>query len=258
VLSGRDFDWRDTSDGQGVTILSQSLARRLFGDADPLGQRVRVGLDPSRGDLEVIGVVADARLYDVKDPDVFAAYTPALQDRNASYKCFVVRGDNVSFRAVTEAVESLGYERMREMVSLQYITERSLLVERLTALMSSVFGALVLLLAGVGLFGLMSYSVSQRRREFGIRMALGADRRRVVTDVLRDGLRVTLAGLAAGTMAAIGAVQLVRTLVFGVTPQDPLTFAAATGLLVAIALLACSVPAARAARVDPMIAIRAE
>jgi predicted permease len=258
VLNGRDFEWRDNSRALGVTILSQSLARRLFGNSDPLGQRVRVGLDPSRDALEVIGVVADARLYDLRSPDVLAAYTPALQDRDASFKCFVIRGDDMSFAVLKEAVESLGREHVRSMVTLQYITDRSLLLERLTALMSSVFGSLVLLLAGVGLFGLMSYAVAQRRREIGIRMALGADRHRVVRDVVRDGLTVTLAGLAVGIVAALAAVRVVKTLLFGVTPQDPLTLAAAAGALLAIALLACSVPASRAARVDPMIALRSE
>ena len=109
--------------------------------------------------------------------------------------------------------------------------------------MSSFFGSLVLLLAGVGLFGLMSYAVAQRRREIGIRMALGADRRRVVRDVVRDGLTVTLAGLAVGVVAALATVRVVKTLLFGVTPQDPLTLAAAGASLIAIAILACVVPA---------------
>ena len=258
VVNGRDFEWRDNSRGLRVTILSQSLARRLFGDADAVGQRVRVGLDPSRDGLEVIGVVADARLYDLKSTDVFAAYTPALQDQNASFKCFVIRGDNLSFASLKEAVESLGREQVGNIVTLQYITDRSLLLERLTALMSSFFGSLVLLLAGVGLFGLMSYAVAQRRREIGIRMALGADRLRVVRDVVRDGLTVTLAGLAVGVVAALVAVRVVRTLLFGVTPQDPLTLAGAAASLIAIAILACAVPASRAARVDPVIALRGE
>ena len=258
VVNGRDFEWRDNSRGLRVTILSHSLARRLFGDVDAVGQRVRVGLDPSRDVLEVIGVVADARLYDLKSTDVFAAYTPALQDQNASFKCFVIRGDNLSFASLKDAVESLGREQVGNIVTLQYITDRSLLLERLTALMSSFFGSLVLLLAGVGLFGLMSYAVAQRRREIGIRMALGADRLRVVRDVVRDGLTVTLAGLAVGVVAALAAVRVVRTLLFGVTPQDPLTLAGAAASLIAIAILACAVPASRAARVDPVIALRGE
>jgi predicted permease len=258
VLKGRDFEWRDNSRGHGVTILSQSLARQLFGESDPLGQRVQIGLDPSRNALEVVGVVADARLYDLRIADVLAAYTPALQDRDVNYKCFVIRGRNLSHASLKDAVESLRTEQLGNMVTLQYITERSLLLERLTAMMSSLFGSLVLLLAGVGLFGLMSYAVAQRRREIGIRMALGADRRRVVRDVVREGLTVTLAGLAAGIVAALATVRVVETLLFGVTPRDPLTLAAAAASLVAIAMLACAVPASRAARVDPMIALRGE
>jgi predicted permease len=258
IVTGRDFDWRDNSQGPGVTILSQSLARRLFGEANPVGQRVRVGVDPSRAGLEVIGIVADARLYDMKDPDVFAAYTAALQDPNASFKCFVIRGDNISFTALKQVVESLGRERVGNIVTLQYITDRSLLLERLAAMMSSFFGSLVLLLAGVGLFGLMSQAVTQRRKEIGIRMALGADGRRVVWDVVRDGLTVTLVGLAFGVIGALATVRIVETMLFGVTPQDPLTLAAAAASLLIIAILASCVPAFRAARVDPLLALRSD
>lgn len=245
VVTGRDFDWRDHSRAAPVTILSRSLALRLFGNADPLGQRVRIGLDSSRDGHEVIGVAADARLYDLKSDDVFAAYTPALQDPDASYKCFVIRGDNVSLAALKQAVESLGREHVGNVVTLKHITDRSLLLERLTALISSFFGSLVLLLAGIGVFGMMSYAMAQRRREIGIRMALGADRRRVVQDVVRDGLVVTLAGLAAGVVAALATVRAVKALLFGVSPQDPLTLAGAGALLIAIAIFACFVRIAR-------------
>jgi len=256
VTQGRDFDWRDNSKGSSVTILSQSLARRLYGNTNPVGQRLQVGLDPSRHAIEVIGVVADARLYDLKSPDLLAAYTPALQDKDASFKCFVVRGGNVSVAALKAAVESLGHEQVDNIVTLQHITDQSLLLEHLTALMSRIFGSLVLLLAGLGLFGLMSYTVAQRRREIGIRMALGADRRRVVRDIVGDGVTVALAGLAVGAVTAFFTVQIVKPLLYGVEPQDPLTLAEAAASLLAIAMLACGVPAWRAARVDPLIALR--
>lgn len=258
MVKGRDFAWRDDSRGAGVTILSQSLARRLFGDADPLGERVRIGRSASRDALEVIGVVADARLYDLKSADVLAAYTPALQDQNASFKCLVIRGDHVSVAALRQAVEPLGRERVGNLVTLRDITDRSLLLERLAALLSAFFGALVLLLAGVGLFGLMSNAVGQRRREIGIRMALGADRRRVVRDVVREGLTVTVAGLSVGVAGSLATVRVVESLLFGVTPQDPISLAVAGASLFTIALLACLVPASRAARVDPMVTLRGE
>ncbi len=258
LIKGRDFDWRDKSRGRRVTILSATLAQRLFGDADPLGQHVRVGVDPSRNDLEVVGVAADARLYDPKNPDLFALYTAAVQDPNASFKCFVIRGERVSLPALTQAVEALGRERIDSMVTLQHITEQSLLLERLTAMLSSFFGVLVLILAGVGLFGLMSYAVTERRREIGVCMALGASPRRVVSNVVRDTLVVTLAGLGMGLIVAFVTVQSVKALLFGVTPHDPLTLVMAIASLIAVAMLACVIPAFRAARVDPMIALRNE
>jgi putative ABC transport system permease protein len=258
LLKGRDFDWRDNSKGRGATILSESLARRLFGDADPIGQRVSIGLNPAQRGIEIVGVAADARLYDLKDPDVLAAYTPALQDRNASFKCFVIRGDNIAVSALRAAVEGFGRERFGNVVTLRYITDRALLIERLTAMMSGFFASLVVLLAGVGLFGLMSHTVSQRRKEIGIRMAVGAARRQIVWEVVRDGLAVTLGGLSIGAFAALGTVQVVRTLLFGVTPQDPLALATAFASLILTAIAASAVPAWRASQVDPLVSLRGD
>jgi putative ABC transport system permease protein len=258
MVKGRDFNWADSSRTRRVTVISQSLARRLFGDREAIGQHLRMGLQPERQDLEVVGVAADARLYDVKNPNVFAAYIPALQDPAVNFKCFVVKGIDISYPALKQAVESLGRENVGEMVSLRYITDRALLQERLTAMLSGFFGALALLLAGVGLFGLMSYTVARQRREIGIRMALGAEPRRVMADVVRDGIAITLTGVAVGFALALASVQLVKSLLFGVTPHDPLTLVAAPVSLLVIAVVACLLPASRAARVDPMIALRAE
>jgi putative ABC transport system permease protein len=129
---------------------------------------------------------------------------------------------------------------------------------RPTATLSGFFGGLALLLTAIGLYGLMAYAVAQRQREIGIRVALGAGRARVMRDVVVDGLSVALGGVAIGTMASLAATQLVKSLLFGVTPRDPLTLAAAPALVVAVAVLASLVPAIRATRVDPMIALRAE
>jgi ABC-type antimicrobial peptide transport system permease subunit len=241
-----------------VTILSQSLARRLFGTSNPVGQRVRVGLAPDRQNVEVIGVAADARLYDLKNPSLFAAYMAALQDPSVNNKCFVIRGAGVSYGALKQAVESLGRENLGAMVTMRYITDRALLQERLTAMLSGYFGALALLLAGIGLYGLMAYTVAQRQREIGIRLALGADTARVMREVIGDGLAVSIGGVTIGLLAALATTQLVKSLLFGVTPRDPLTLLAAPALLVAIALVASVVPAIRAAHVDPMIALRAD
>jgi hypothetical protein len=257
LIKGRDFDWRDQSRSAGVTILSASLARRLFGDANPLGQRVRVGIDPARDAPEVIGVVRDARVFYLKTDDAFAAYTAALQDPAASYKCFVIRGERVLAADLMRAVEGLGRERLGNVVTLQSITDQSLLLERLAALVSGFFGSVVLLLAGVGLFGLLaqqSCSVEGDR----IRIAVGADHRRVVSEVVRKGLTVTVAALVVGVVLALAGVRGVEALLFGIIPQDPLTLSTAAAALVAVSLVATIVPALRATRVDPITTLRGD
>ena len=258
VVQGRDFSWSDRSRAQRVAILSESLAKKLFGEREPIGQRLRMGLQAEAPDLQVIGVASDARLYNIKSDNVLAIYTPALQDPQVNFKCLVIRGTSVSLHDVKRAVESLGRENLDRMVTLRYISERALLQDRLTAMFSTFFGALALLLAAIGVYGLMSYTVEQRRREIGIRVALGADPRRVMTDVVRDGVSVTIAGGAVGFAAALAAVQLVKALLFGVAPHDPLALTAAPLSLLLVAIVACAVPARRAARVDPMAALRAE
>jgi predicted permease len=258
MIGGRDFTWRDSSTARHVAIVSQSLARTLFGRTSAIGQRIRVGVRPDDQDVEVVGVVGDARLYDLKSANLIAAYTPALQDPNVDYKCFVIRGRNVSRLDVKRSVDSLGREQIGNSETLSYITGRTLLQERMTAALAGFFGALALLVAAVGLYGLMTYSVTQRRREIGIRMALGAEPIRVITAVIRDGVAVTLGGVAVGFLAALGTSVLVKSLLFGITNHDPLTLFAAPTSLIVITIVACLPPAARAARVDPMLALRSE
>jgi putative ABC transport system permease protein len=257
LVAGRDFDWRDTAGARKVTIVSRSLARRLFGDRDAVGQRLRVGTSPERQDMEIVGVAADARVYDPKNANLFAAYTAALQDPSVNFKCFVVRGE-VTYAELKREIEALGVERVGNTATLRYITDRSLLQERLTAMLSSFFAALALLLSAIGLYGLMSYTVAQRRRDIGIRIALGADRARVMRDVVRGGLAITLGGIAVGLGGALGTARLVESLLFGVTPHDPLTLVVAPASLLAVAAIASTLPAARAAHVDPIEALRAE
>jgi predicted permease len=258
VRSGRDFTWSDRSRASGVTIISESLARRLFPSGDALGQRVRIGVAPQRQSLEVVGLVADAHMYDLKDNNTSGVYVAALQDPARDAKCLVIRGTGFSHEALNAAVYSLGHEQITATQTLTYITDRVLLQERLTAMLAGFFGALALLLASVGLYGLMSYAVSQRTREIGIRLALGAAPARVTTDVMRDGLAIAGAGVAIGFPVALVAVQLVKSLLFGITPFDPLTSLIAPLSLVAVAALASLFPARRASRVDPILALRAE
>jgi predicted permease len=258
LRTGRDFSWGDNSHANRVAIVSETLARRLFPNGSAIGQHVRIGVVPRRQNLEIVGVVSDARIYNLKDPNAAALYAPALQEPDASYKCFVIRANGVSLADLNRAVDSLGREHIGSMRSIEYITNEVLLQERLTAGLAAFFGGLALLLAGIGLYGLMAYGVAQRRREIGIRVALGAEPRRVMADVVRDSVAVALGGVAIGFVAALATVQLVKSLLFGVTPHDPVTLFVAPASLIAIAIAASMLPAARAARVDPMVALRAE
>jgi putative ABC transport system permease protein len=259
VLAGRDFNWRDHSRSRRVAVISQDLADRVFHDRAAVGQRIRIGATPEDQDIEVVGIVADARLYNLKDSDVSAVYVPALQTPDPAGKCYVLRGQGVSFAQVRQAVESLGVELVNSPVeSLNFIVGRALLQERLVAAFAAFFGALALLMAGIGLYGLTSYHVSERTREIGIRMALGADAGRVLAGVIGDGVRITAVGVLVGGGAALAVAQLLRSLLFGVTTYDPITLIAAPSLLLIIAIVACLVPASRAARVDPMLTLRAE
>jgi predicted permease len=259
IQAGRDFTWSDGSHSRRVAIVSATLARTLFPAGDAIGQRVRSGVLPRRQDLEIVGVVADAHLYDLKDPNLAALYTPSLQEPDiVDGKCFVVRGAGVSVAALQHAVDALGVERFSNVQPVDDIVDRVLLQDRVTAVVAGFFGALAMLLAAIGLYGLMSYEVSRRRREIGIRMALGAVPARVVRTVVGDGLAVAGAGAAAGLAASVITVRLVKALLFGIGAHDTLTMVAAPALLVTIAAIACVVPAARAARTEPMIALRAE
>jgi len=259
VVTGRDFNWGDHSRSRRVAVISQNLADRVYGGRAAVGQRIRIGVTPENQDVEVVGIVANARLYDLKESNVAAVYVPALQTPDPAGKCYVIRGQGVSLTAVRRAVESLGVELVNSPVeSLNFIIGRALLQERVVAAFASFFGALALLMAAIGLYGLTSYQVSERRREIGIRMALGADARRVMARVVGDAVRITVAGVLAGGAVALAAAQLLRTLLFGVTTYDAATMIGAPALLLMTAIAACLEPAVRATRVDPMLTLRAE
>ena len=258
LRQGRDFNWSDGSRSRPVAILSDSLAHRLFGERNAVGGHVQIGLDAARQDVEIVGVVGDARLYDLKHPNVNAVYLPALQDADASYKCLVVRGSGFAYADLKRSVESLGQEILGRMDTLDHITDQALLEQRLIAMLAGSFGALALLLAGIGLHGVMAYAVAARMREIGIRMALGAEPRRVVTSVVADGVGITVAGASAGLVAALALSRLMASVLFGITTHDAVTFVVAPALLVLVALVACIIPAVRAARVDPIIVLRFE
>jgi putative ABC transport system permease protein len=255
---GRDFAWSDNSRARSVAIISDTLARRLFPNAAALGRHIRVGVVPRRQEVEIVGVVGDAHLYDLKDPNVAAVYVPALQESNNNWKSLSIRGRHVATSDLTRAVGALGRERVRFTRTLDYVIDRALLRERMVAGLGAFFGLLALALVSIGLYGLMSYTVAQRRREMGIRIALGADTWTIVRTIAGDGLRVTIVGLVVGLGVALASARFVRALLFGVTPYDSTTFVGASIALLVVALLACVIPAVRAAATDPMLTLRAE
>lgn len=257
IVEGRHFAWADNSQGRPVAMLSRSLAARLFPGGSPLGQYVRIGARDHRQRLEVVGIVADTRLYDRKDADPLAVYVPSLQEvAMARGKAIIIRAERLSIDDVRGAIEGLGKEYVTQIETLPSIADHAILRERLTARLASSFGALTLLLASIGLYGLIAYGVRQRHKEIAIRLALGAQPGRIVRAVVQHGLVITLLGAGVGIGVGLLASNLFRSVLFGVSTYDARTLLIAPALIVIVALFACTLPAARAARVEPTSALR--
>ena len=267
ILQGRDFTDQDNS-GQSpkVVIVNATLARRFFSDTDPIGRRICMGEDCSKGPwLTVVGVVGDAALESLTDPrfpQVLSPHAQGVEGGPAGSMELAVRtsSDPLSLAAsVREQVRQLDKDQsVAEIGALDHVVSASLAQPRLNTLLLAGFAALALLLAAIGVYGVISYSVEQRTREIGIRMALGATRGKVLTMVVGEGLLLTLAGLGMGLVAAFGLTRLMTSLLYGVSPSDPSTFLAVSLLLVGVAFTASFVPARRATKVDPMVALRYE
>ena len=259
LLAGRDFDDRDRPDSIPVAIISQRMARHFAGS--PLGQRLGSG----PGAREVVGVVGDVRYANVRDLPRDVVYFPIFQQqgRQMFYSpTFEVRfagpmaGILSSVRDTVARVDpALTLFRIR---TLERQTEDSFARERLLAVLASYFGGFAVLLACIGLYGLMSYSITLRTPEIGLRMALGASPASVRWLAVRESTWTVLAGASAGTAAAYAVVQIIGSQLFGVQPHDPAVFAGATALLVIMAIAATFFPARRASRIDPLVALRYE
>jgi len=259
LIRGRDFTDGDTSTAPAVVIVNGVLAHRFFGDADPIGREVEVdtGFSKPRR-LTVVGVADDAQFVALGEKTPYV-YAPLAQQYTSRVSLLV----KTSGASAVPAVRAL----LREMdprlpivgaMPLSDLTSIGLVPQRIAASVAGTLGIVGLLLATLGIHGVTSYAVARRTREIGIRVALGADRSSVLTLVLGQGLRLTLVGIAIGcTTAAVGA-QVVRSLLLGLSAQDPITFAGAAVLFVVVAVAASYVPARRAAGVDPIVALRAE
>jgi predicted permease len=258
ILAGRDFSWRDHESAPPVVIISESLARRLFAAQSPIGKTIDFG---SRRSLEIIAVVNSASLWIPQSREPMAVYHALMQMPSFNSSRIVIRstGDPAAvLPAARRAIESFGRHIILRAETLEQRANSFLATDRMIAMLSSFFAGLALLLAAVGLYGLMSYAVARRTSEIGLRMALGAHPAGVLVLVMKEVLGLLLAGMAVGIPAALAAAHLVSGMVFGVAAGDPLTIGLACGILLTAALLAGYVPARRASRIDPMTALRSE
>jgi predicted permease len=265
LLEGRVFGPQDTNQVRPVAVISETLARRFFPDGSPLGKRFGIGLGLERPknseQFEIIGVVKDSKYMHLAEPPEPNAYYSHAQIPSLVNNLVVRYSGSPDAvipqvrRAILEVNRNLPID---EVVSLSDHIGRSLAQQKLVARVASFFGLLALLLACVGLYGVLSYAVARRTNEIGIRIALGAMRGDVIWLVLREALTLVGAGAVIGLLASLAATRTVSTLLFGLKPNDPLTIAAATLPLLAIAVLSAYLPARRASRVDPMAALREE
>ena len=257
VTAGREFDDRDRNGGALVAIVSRSIADRYFPGGDPIGHRI--------GDreftAEIVGVVGDVRPYTLRDAPVAMVYFPIRQWPSPPHNLAVqVSGDvNQAISAVRASLRRAEPDLVLDNVGTMALQiERNVLRERLVTYLAAAFGALSLLLGCVGLYGVLSYSVARRTREFGVRLALGARPRDLTRDVFGDALRLTAAGTAAGLVAALWAAGLLQALLFEVSAVDPVVALASCTVLLIATLTAGYLPARRAARVDPIAALKTE
>jgi predicted permease len=263
-ILGRDFTETDNSNAPKVIVISESAARHFFAFANPLGKTIAMDRLPGGGKdvYQVIGVVRDNKYQSVDEGRRLTAFVAAGQDNDPrSQVNFEVRtsGPVTAWQAaVQSAIMAIDPHISLEFRELETQVNESIMQPRLTALLSGVFGLLALALAAVGLYGITSYGVSRRRNEIGIRIAVGAPRRSVIRLVLKDVGILLVIGIGAGLAGSLALSRLIRSLLYGVRPNDPRQLAAAAVILVACALVAAYIPARRAARLDPLAALREE
>ncbi len=261
LMLGREFTRADTAQSQKVAIVNESFVKYFLPDRNPLGVRFGFGKVNVKPNIEIVGVVKDMKDIQVRDATKPFAYMPYTQDDHLGSVSFYVRAQQTM--AVTpllrREVQRLDANLpVFDLKTVETVIGENLFGERLVTWLSLCFGALAALLAGVGLYGVLAYWVVQRTHEIGIRVALGAEPRDIRGLVLGQGVRLTLLGIVIGLLTGLALVRVLNSLLFGVKAFDPISFVAAGMLLAAIALLACWLPARRATKVDPLVALRYE
>jgi predicted permease len=275
LLEGRNLTDRDNASGAPVVLINQALALRFFPGQNPLGQHIIIGAGAEAEGLadrtrEIVGIVGNTKEFGLTRPAPETLFVPAAQvqdgmtaiDNRLIPLVWVVRttGEPRSLaRAVQrELLAVTSQEAPDNFRTMEDLLSASIAQQRFNMLLLAMFAGLAVVLVAVGLYGVLAYLVAQRTNEIGIRMALGASHREVLGLVVRNGMRMTFAGLSLGIVAALGLTRLLAGLLFGVKPTDAFTFGSVAILLCGVALLACYIPARRATRVDPIVALRYE
>jgi putative ABC transport system permease protein len=264
LIAGRDFADHDDLEAQRIAIVNQTFARQFLDTENPVGRVFQRQVGPGQPQplIEIVGLVRDSKYNDLREDFPPIAFFPdAQQRRPPSFSSVVVRTrviDAGLTASVSHAIADVNSSIVVYITTLRSETRDSLILERLMALLSAFFGVLAAALAAIGLYGVISYAVTKRTSEIGVRMALGAETRAILLMILRDAFRVLGWGIALGALLALAAGRASSALLFGVQPYDPLTMAAAMVLLAVIAVVAASLPAARAARIQPALALRNE
>ncbi|HEV2690539.1 MAG TPA: ABC transporter permease [Bryobacteraceae bacterium] len=262
LLLGRDFTDRDNEKAPRVAVINETMARDFFAGQNPVGRRFGMGGDEENA-IEIVGVVQDSKYFSLRDKNVRMVYLPYRQDTaHLIMMCLAVRasGDQPGFTGrIRDEIRGIDPALVIPRIdTVEQQVDATLVEERLVAVLSGFFGVLAVMLACLGLYGVMAYTAARRTNEIGIRMALGATRSEVLTMVLKESLLLVALGIAIGVPATLAATRLVSSLLFGIRASDPLTIAGGAALMIAVAALAGFLPARRAARVDPMIALRYE
>jgi ABC-type antimicrobial peptide transport system permease subunit len=238
LMSGRDFTWFDDKQHPTVVIIDSLIAKQLFPTGGPIGKHIRFGVQPDFAPV---------------------VYTSALQLRDfARGGTLLLRGSTSAGinKAIVDEIRSFNHEYATGITTFEEKNERSFVYEQMTATLSTLFASIALLVAGFGLFGLMSYAVTLRTREIGIRMAMGSQRRGILQLVLREAVVLTLAGIAVGIPFTLAATRLIAHMIFGLSPADPVTLAGASLTMLLVGTLAGYLPAFKAMKMNPVTALR--
>jgi putative ABC transport system permease protein len=261
LIKGRTFNEREQTVTSHVVIINESMVREMFPDQDPIGQRLVIDMMDNPPPCEIIGVVGDVKHAGLDGEVRAMAYWPHVE-LAYTFMTLVARtdGDPLNYvAAVRREVQALDNDQpIASVYTMEQLMSESVARARFSTTLLAIFAGVALILAAVGIYGVMSYAVTQRTHEIGIRMALGADHRAVMRMVIRQGMTLAVIGVATGLIASIALTRLLASLLFGVSTTDPATFIAIALVLTVVALGACFVPARRATRVDPMVALRYE